>query len=87
MENELQLLVGIVGVAFVMIYGVVPLVVHARDFGHRKIVECPKTDNLAEIELETPRATAASQAGRPSRTVKTCSLWPDMGKCSQACMT
>ena len=87
MESELQLLVGILGAALVMIYVLVPLVVHARDFDHRKIVGCPKTGRLAEIELETHRAIAASQPGRSARTVITCSLWPEMGKCSQGCLT
>ena len=87
MENELQLLVGILGAALVMIYGLVPLVVHVRDFGHRKIVSCPRTGCLAEIELEATRVTGSSRAGRSLKTVKTCSLSPDMGNCSQACMT
>jgi hypothetical protein len=87
MESELQLLAGILVATLVIIYGLVPLVVHVRDFGHKKIVRCPKRGRLAEIELEAPRVTASSRAGRSPRTVKTCSLWPDMGKCSQACMT
>ena len=87
MESELQLLVGILGAALVMIYVLVPLVVHARDFGRRKIVGCPQTGHLAEIELEPPRVTAASHAGRSLKTVKACSLWPDMGKCNGACLT
>ena len=87
MESELQLLVGILVATLVVIYGLVPLVVHARDFGHRKIVSCPRTGRLAEIELEAPRVTGSSRAGRSPRTVKTCSLSPDLATCSQACMT
>jgi len=87
MESELQLLVGILVATLVGIYGLVPLVVHVREFGHKKIVKCPKKGRLAEIELEAPRVPASSRAGRPPRTVKTCSLWPDIGKCGQACLT
>ena len=86
MESELQLLAGILVATLVMIYGLVPLVVHVSEFGRKKIVTCPKTSRPAEIELEVPRVTAASQAGRSARTVKTCSLWPNMAKCSRACM-
>ena len=86
METETQLWLVVLVATFLVVYGLIPLVIHATSSTHKRIVTCPNTGGVAEIELDAlPAAAAAPDAG-PLMKVKNCSLSLDVRECGQRCI-
>ena len=58
-----------------------------RRYRGRKIVVCPETGQIAEIELNAKEATLLSALGNLWLRVKWCSLWPRQERCAEDCLT
>lgn len=70
-----------------VLYVVVPVVTDAyRRFRGAKVITCPETRALAEIELDIGQATASAAFGPPDLKVTHCSRWPERHYCDQACV-
>ncbi len=63
----------------------VALEVFAR-YRHRKFLRCPVTAEEAWVLLDARRAAVSAAFGRPSRRVRSCSLWPAHYACGRDCL-
>lgn len=71
------------GVLFVLL----PLAVHTfQRYRSKKVVRCPETKGLAEVDIDAPRAAFSSAFGRPLLRVKNCTLWPKRKGCGEGCL-
>lgn len=83
--NPFILIAGIV--AFGLLFVVAPVAIDAyRQFRHRKVITCPETHGLAEVNLKTGLATFGAAFGRPAMRVRSCSLWPKKKGCDEKCV-
>ncbi len=71
------------GVLFVLL----PLVVHTfQRYRNRKVLRCPETQGLAEVDIDASRAAFSSAFGKAILRVKNCSLWPKRKGCGEGCL-
>lgn len=69
------------------IFVLLPLVLHTfQRYRHKKVVKCPETEGLAEVDIDASRAAISSLFGRPLLKVKNCTLWPKRKGCSEVCL-
>jgi len=59
--------------------------VYSRSRGKRVVV-CPETNRVANIELDARHAVAMHVVGNPMRKIQDCSRWPDRQKCGRECL-
>ena len=85
MTEPLTLIAAILALAAIY---VVPLVVTEvyLIYRGRKYVECPDSELTAVVELQAGRAAASAILGLPRVRLKTCSRWPEHGKCDGGCL-
>ena len=84
-SNPLMLIAGIV--TFGLLFVVAPVAIQAyRRYRHRKVITCPETHGVAEVNLKTRLAVLGAAFGRPSLRVKNCSLWPKKTGCDEKCV-
>ena len=69
------------------VYVVAPLLSDSyRRYRGRKTVICPKTGQIAELELKAKRASVLAALGTRWLRVRHCSLWPRNKGCAQKCV-
>lgn len=69
-----------------LMYVLVPLAAHTfQRYRNRKVLHCPQTQGLAEVDIDAPRAALSSLFRRPILRIKDCSLWPGRKGCDQDC--
>ena len=74
-------------VVLASLYVLFPLIVHTfQGYRHKKVVECPETKGLAEVNIDTKLACFSSAFGKPLLRVKSCSIWPKRWGCQQDCL-
>jgi hypothetical protein len=54
-------------------------------YRYKKLLRCPETKRLAEVDVEASRAALSSAPGTRVR-VKNCSLWPEKRNCAERCI-
>ncbi len=60
--------------------------VYSRSKG-RRIVICPETNRVANIELDARHAVAMHVVGNLGQKVQECSRWPEHQSCGRGCLT
>ncbi|MFQ5930694.1 MAG: hypothetical protein ACE5MK_13460 [Acidobacteriota bacterium] len=69
------------------LYVLFPLVLHTfQRYRHKKVVTCPQTGGLAEVDVNSRRAAFSSAFGRVRLRVKSCTLWPKRKGCAEDCV-
>lgn len=70
-----------------MVYVTLPIFVdYFRRYHRKRVVRCPETEGLVEVDINARRAAFSSLFGKPVLKVKDCTLWPWRGSCSQSCL-
>jgi hypothetical protein len=68
-------------------YVIAPVVTDTyRRYRGRKIVVCPETGQIADVELKAKRASLFSAFGREWVRIRSCSLWPKRKGCAEDCL-
>ena len=85
MENPMVLIGAILAAA--LLYNIFSVLryVYGR-FRHRKVVMCPDTETLADVELNACWAAVTALFHKPVLRVKRCTLWPGKKRCAQGCV-
>ena len=85
MKNLIILISAIIALG--LLYNVFPLLryVYSR-FRDRKVVTCPATETLADVELNACWAAFTALFRKPVLRVKSCTLWPSKQRCAQGCV-
>jgi hypothetical protein len=74
-------------VALGSLYVLFPLALHTfQRYRHKRVLECPETKGLAEVDIDAPLAARSSLFGRIHLRVKNCSIWPKRSGCAQGCI-
>ena len=69
------------------LYVLFPVVLHTfQRYRHKKVLECPETKGLAEVDIDVQLAAFSSAFGKPLLRVKGCSIWPRKWGCGQECL-
>ena len=69
------------------LFVLLPLMVHTfKRYRHKKVVKCPETGGLAEVDIDAPRAAISSLFSKPLLRVKNCTLWPKKKGCREGCL-
>jgi hypothetical protein len=69
------------------LFVLLPLVAHTfQRYRHKRVVKCPETRGLAEVDVDAPRAAFSSAFGKPLLRIKNCTLWPKRKGCEQGCL-
>ena len=58
-----------------------------RLFGGLRFVSCPETVETAVVQIDVKRATLSKLAGRSDLRLQSCSRWPELKGCDQACLS
>ncbi len=83
--NPLLLIAGIV--AFGLVFVLVPIALDAfRQYRYRRVITCPQTHGLAEVDLNAGLGALGAAFGQPVIRVKRCSLWPKREGCDENCV-
>jgi hypothetical protein len=83
--DPLMLIAGIV--AFGLLFVLAPIAIDVyRQYRHRKVITCPESNGLAEVNLNAGFAALGAAIGRPVIRVKSCSLWPKKKGCDEKCV-
>ncbi len=69
------------------LYVLLPLVIHTfQRYRNKKVMTCPETEGLAEVDIDSRRAALTSAIGRPLLRIKNCTLWPKRKGCDEECI-
>lgn len=69
------------------LFVLLPVVIHTfQRYRHKKVVKCPETGALAEVNVDAPRAAISSLFSKPFLRVKNCTLWPKRKGCREGCI-
>jgi len=52
----------------------------------RRVVICPETDRVANIELDRHHAVAMHVIGNADQRIQYCSRWPEHDMCARRCL-
>ena len=70
-----------------LVFVVVPVAIDAHHkYRFRKVINCPETRGLAEVNLNARLVALGAGVGRPVLRVKNCSLWPKRKGCDERCV-
>ena len=84
--NPLLLIAGIFAIGLVFVFA--PVFIDAyQKYRYRKVITCPETHGLAEVNLNTGLAALGTAVGRPVMRVRSCSLWPQRKGCDEKCVS
>ncbi len=68
-------------------YVLLPLVINTfQRYRNKRVMTCPETEGLAEVDIDSRRAALTSAIGRPLLRIKNCSLWPKRKGCDEECI-
>ena len=85
MTGVFLLIAGVVGL--VLYFVVAPAVISTyRRYRDRRMIICPETDQIVEMELKAGRAGVMAALGKQDLRVKWCSLWPRRKGCAEECV-
>lgn len=74
-------------VVLASLYVLLPVVLHTfQRYRHKRVLQCPETKGMAEVDVDAERAAFSSAFGRPQLRVKDCSIWPKRRGCAQGCL-
>ena len=74
-------------IALALLYVLLPLVIHTfQRYRHKRVLTCPETEGLAEIDIDAPHAAFSSAFGEPLLRVRNCTLWPKKKGCREGCL-
>lgn len=83
--NPLLLIAGIVAIGLVFV--MIPVFIDAyRRYRYRKVITCPQTHSLAEVNIKAGLGALGAAVGRPVMRVNNCSLWPKRKGCDENCV-
>jgi len=69
------------------LYVTLPIVAYAFQYYRKKrVVRCPETGALAEVDIHAPRAAFTSLWGKPRLRAKDCIFWPKRKGCGEGCL-
>ncbi len=69
------------------LYVLLPLVIHTfQRYRNKRVMTCPETGGLAEVDIDSRRAALTSAIGRPILRIKNCTLWPKRKGCDEECI-
>jgi hypothetical protein len=69
------------------VFVLLPVVVLTfQRYRKKRVLRCPETKTLAEVDIDAPRAAFSSAFGKPLLKVKNCSLWPKRKGCDEECL-
>jgi hypothetical protein len=85
MKNIFILIAATIAVG--LLYKIYPAMryVYGR-FRDKKVVMCPDTESLADVELNAGCAAFTALFRKPVLRVKSCSLWPGKKGCAEGCV-
>lgn len=70
-----------------LFYVTLPIVADAfLRYRKKRVLSCPETGGLAEVDIHAPRAAFTSLLGQPRLRVKNCILWPERKGCGESCL-
>ncbi len=70
-----------------LLYNVFPVVRYMFGrFRSGKVVTCPETESLADVNLNACWAALTGLFRKPALHVKSCTLWPGKKGCAQGCV-
>ena len=82
--NPWIVLIAIIGLA--VAYVLLPVALTTLSLYRRlRLLRCPETGAECWVGFDAARAALSSCFGRPRLAVRSCSLWPLAGRCSEAC--
>ena len=85
MKNPLTLIALIILAG--LVYNTTPYLRHVYNRYHRRrVVTCPETQGLAEVQIRAGWAAATAILAKPALRVKSCTLWPGKKGCTQGCI-
>jgi len=85
MKNSLVAMASIIALG--ILYVLLPGAVHTyRLLRRKKVLQCPETKGLAEVDIDAGHAAISSVLGSPELRVKNCTLWPKMKSCDEGCL-
>jgi hypothetical protein len=68
-------------------YVLLPLVINTfQRYRNKRVMTCPETEGLAEVDIDSRRAALTSAIGRPILRIKNCTLWPKRKGCDEECI-
>jgi hypothetical protein len=74
-------------VALGALYVLLPLVLNTfQRYRNKRVMACPETGGLAEVDIDSRRAALTSAIGRPLLRIKNCTLWPKKKGCDEECI-
>ncbi len=69
------------------LYVLLPLMIHTfQRYRNKRVLTCPETEGLAEVDIDSRRAAFSSAFGRPLLKIKNCTLWPKKRGCDEDCI-
>ena len=85
MNTPWMALAGIIALG--MFYVTLPIFLDFfRRYRNKRVLRCPDTGNLAEVDINAPRAALSSLFGKPVLKIKDCTLWPKRKGCGEGCV-
>lgn len=85
MSTPLLMMLGVLAMGLLLV--VLPVVSEiVSRYRGRKVVTCPETRDLVEVQLDTGRAAWGAVFGHSIPRVKSCSLWPRKKGCQEECV-
>jgi len=77
------LAIVLVGVAYMTLAS---MLATFRALGGPRLVTCPDSGGLTQVELDARRGAITSALGSAQLRVKECTQWPRLAGCAQACI-
>jgi hypothetical protein len=84
-NTPLLMMLGVLAMGMLLVVFPVVADIVARYRG-RKLVRCPETQELVEVQLNTRRALWTATFGEAMPRVNSCSRWPKKKGCSEECV-
>lgn len=85
METVWVLIAAVILLGF--FYVLVPLVINTfQRYRSKRVLRCPETGMLVEVEIDAEQAAVSSPFGKPILRVKNCTLWPEKEDCHMECL-
>lgn len=85
METPLITIGAIIALALFAV--LIPVAFHTfQRYRNKRVLKCPETDELAEVDIDAPRAAFYSALGKQLLKVRNCTLWPKKKGCDEECI-
>ncbi len=69
------------------LYVTLPIVLdYFQRYRHKRVLRCPESGGLAEVDIHALRAAFSSLRGKPLLRVRNCTLWPRKKGCTEGCL-